>query len=164
MNAGPYSDENFQKYIEEEFIPLKSQCFWDKRTELMKQSDIVWTPTLLIHDSNGKEHYRLVGYIPTYDLFAHLKFGKGKIFLNHYSYAETISHFKAVIEQHPDAGVTPEAIFFLGVSEYKKTHDARALRRIYDTLTSRYPQSEWARRSKPYSQIPLEEPALSAAK
>lgn len=164
MNAGPYSDEKLQTYIEEEFILLKSPCFWDKRTGLMKQFDIVWTPTLLIHDSDGKEHYRLVGYIPTHDLLAHLKFGKGEKFLNHYCYAETISHFKAVIEQHPDAGVTPEAIFFLGVSEYGETHGARALRRIYDTLTSRYPQSKWARRSKPYSQIPLEEPILSTAR
>jgi hypothetical protein len=164
MNAGPYSYEKFQKYVEEEFIPLKSQCFWDKRTELMKQFDIVWTPTLLIHDSQGKEHYRIVGYVPTDDLLAHLKFGKGKIFFNHHRYAEAILHFKAVIEQHQNAGVAPEAVFFLGVAEYFKTHDARALRRVYDTLTSRYPQSEWARRSQPYSQIPMEESALSTAK
>jgi hypothetical protein len=53
MNAGPYSDEKVQKFIEEEFIPLKSQCFFDKRTDLMKEFDIKWTPTLLIHDSKG---------------------------------------------------------------------------------------------------------------
>ncbi len=164
MNAGPYSDEKFQRYIEEEFIPLKSQCFWDKRTELMKQFDIVWTPTLLIHDSEGKEHYRIVGYVPTDDLLAHLKFGKGKLFFNRHRYAEAIAQFKSVIEQHPDAGVAPEAVFFLGVAEYFKTHDAKALRRVYETLISKYPQSEWARRAKSYSQIPLEEPALSKVK
>src|SRR3972149_5806376 len=130
----------------------------------MKHFDIVLTPSLLIHDSEGKEHYRIVGYVPTDDLLAHLKFGKGKLFFNRHHYAEAISQFKAVIEQHPDAGVTPEAIFFLGVAEYFKTHDAKALRRVYDTLTSRYPQSEWARRSQPYSQISLEEAARSAAK
>jgi tetratricopeptide (TPR) repeat protein len=156
MNAGPYSDEKFQKYIVEEFIPLKSQCFWDKRTELMKQFDIVWTPTLLIHDSDGKEHYRLVGYVPTDDLIAHLKFAKGKLFLNRHRYAEAIAQFKDVIEQYPNAGVTPEAIFLLGVAEYFKTHDAKALRKVYDTLISKYPQSEWARRAKSYSEIPLD--------
>lgn len=155
MNAGPYSDEKVQKFIEEEFIPLKSQCFWDKRTELMKKFDIIWTPTLLIHDSEGKEHYRFVGYVPIDDFLAHLKLGKGKVFFNHYRYVEAIAQFKAVIEQHPNAGVTPEAIFFLGVAAYRKTHDAKALRRVYDTLTSKYPQSEWARRAQPYSQIAL---------
>jgi len=38
--------------------------------------------------------------------------------------------------------------------EYKKTHKASALRRTYDTLTENYPQSEWARRGQPYSEIP----------
>jgi hypothetical protein len=164
MNAGPYSDEKVQKFIEEEFIPLKSQCFFDKRTELMKKFDIKWTPTFLIHDSEGKEHYRFVGFVPFDDFLAHLKFGKGMIFFNHYRYDEAIAKFKTVIEQHPNAGLTPQAIYYLGVAGYLKTHDAKELRRVYDTLTSKYPQSEWARRSQPYSQIALEEPALSAAK
>jgi hypothetical protein len=164
MNAGPYSDEKVQKFIEEEFIPLKSQCFFDKRTELMKKFDIKWTPTLLIHDSEGKEHYRFVGFVPFDDFLAHLKFGKGMIFFNHYRYDEAIAKFKTVIEQHPNAGVTPQAIYYLGVAGYLKTHDAKELRRVYDTLTSKYLQSEWARRSQPYSQIPLEEPARSAAR
>ena len=153
MNAGPYSDEKVQKFIEEEFIPLKSQCFFDKRTELMKTFDVKWTPTFLIHDSTGKEHYRFVGYVPVDDFLAHLTFGKGIIFFNNYHYAEAIAQFKAVIEQHPAAGVTPQAIYYLGVAEYLKTHDAKALRRVFDALTSKYPQSEWARRSQPYSQI-----------
>ena len=164
MNAGPYSDEKVQKFIEKEFIPLKSQCFFDNRTELMKKFEIKWTPTLLIHDSEGKEHYRFVGFVPIDDFFAHLKFGKGMMFFNHYRYAEAIDQYKAVIEQHPNAGVTPQAIYYLGVSEFLKTHDAKALRRIYDSLTSKYPQSEWARKAQPYAQIEIGEPVLSSAK
>ena len=164
MNAGPYSDEKVQKFIEEEFIPLKSQCFFDKRTDLMKEFDIKWTPTLLIHDSNGKEHYRFVGFVPVDDFLAHLKFGKGMIFFNHYRYAEAIDQFNAVIEQHPDTGVAPQAIYYRGVAGYLKTHDGKELRRVYDTLTLKYPQSEWTRRSQPYAQIEIEEPVLSAAK
>jgi len=41
------------------------------------------------------------------------------------------------------------------VAEYKHTHDAKALRRAYDTLKAKYPQTEWARRADPYSAIPL---------
>jgi len=164
MNAGPYSDEKVQKFIEEEFIPIKSQCLFDKQTELMKQFDIKWTPTLLVHDSDGKEHYRFVGFVPIDDFYAHLKFGKGIIFFNHYRYDEAIARFNAVIEPHPAAGVTPQAIYYRGVAEYLKTHDAKALRRIFDTLTSKYPQSQWTRGSQPYSQIALKEPTLSAAR
>jgi len=61
----------------------------------------------------------------------------------------------SVTERHPEAGATPEAVFLLGVAEYWKTHDVKALRRAHDTLTSKYTASEWARRAVPYGVIPL---------
>jgi len=155
MNTGPYSDEKVQKYIAEEFIPVKSQCVWDKRTELMKQFDVAWTPTLLVHDSTGKEHHRIVGFVPVNDFLAHLKLGKAKMFFNRFRFADAVDTFATVIEQHPDAGAVPEAVFFLGVTSYWKSHDPKGLRRAYDTLSARFPQSEWARRAQPYKQIPL---------
>jgi len=155
MDTGPYSDEKVQTYLEKEFVPVKSQCFWDKRTDLMKQFNIAWTPTLLVHDSIGNEHHRVVGFVPVEDFLAHLKLGKGKMFFNRFRFAEAIEEFTAVSEQHPTAGATPEAIFFLGVAKYWKSHDPKGLRWGYDTLAARFPQSEWARRAQPYQQIPL---------
>ncbi len=154
MNAGPYSDEKVQTFIEEEYVPLKSQCFWKERTELMKQFDIAWTPTFLMQDFGGRVHRKLVGYIPADDFLAHLKCGKGMVFFEKERHEEATKWFRKVIEEHPNAGVAPEAVFFLGVAGYKKTHEASALRRAYDTLTEKYPQSEWTRRAQPYSAIP----------
>jgi thioredoxin-related protein len=154
MNAGPYSDEKVRKFIEEEYVPLKSECFWKERTELMKRFNIAWTPTFLFQDSGGKVHGKLVGYMPEDDFLAQLKFGKGIVFFEKERHEEAAKWFSKVIEEHPNAGTTPEAIFFLGVAEYKKTHEAGALRRVYDALAEKYPQSEWARRARPYSAIP----------
>jgi hypothetical protein len=155
MNTGPYSDEKVQSYLEKEFVVVKSQCFWDKRTDLMKQFDISWTPTLLVQDPTGKEHHRIVGFVPVNDFLAHLKLGKGKMFFNRFRFADALASFTNVIEQHPDAGVVPEAVFFQGVANYWKSHDPKGLRRAYDTLSERFPQSEWTRRAQPYKQIPL---------
>lgn len=155
MNTGPYSSEEVQKYIEAQFIPVKSECFWDKRTDLMKRYAVKWTPTLLVLDSEGEEHHRVVGYVPDDDLLAHLELGLGKIAFDRDRYAEAGSHFQAVVDRYPEAGATPEAVFLHGVAGYWKTHDPKSLRRIYDTLSARYPQSEWARRSRPYAQVPL---------
>ena len=155
MNTGPYSDEKVQNYLQEEFIPVKNECFWDRRTEAMKQFNISWTPTLLVLDATGREHHRMVGFVPSDDFLAHLKLGKGKVFLDRFRFADALKEFTAVIEQHPTAGVIPEAVFFLGVAEYWSTHDPKGLRRAYDTLVARFPQSEWARRAQPYGQIPL---------
>lgn len=155
MNTGPYSDEKVQQYLQDEFIPLKSQCFWENRTELMKQFAIAWTPTLIVHDPSGKEHHRVIGFVPADDFLAHLRLGKGKAFFERFRFGEALTEFNAVIEQHPNAGVVPEAIFFLGVAGYWKGHDPKPLRRAYDTLTAKFPASEWARRAVPYAQITL---------
>jgi tetratricopeptide (TPR) repeat protein len=154
MNAGPYSSGKVQTFIEKEYVPLKSECSWKKRTDLMKRFDIVWTPTFLFQDSQGKLHRKLVGFMPSDDFLAQLKFGKGILFFEKEQHDEAYEWFKKAVEEHPNAGVAPEAIFFLGVVEYKKTHEVSALRRIYDTLSENYPQSEWLHRAKPYSEIP----------
>ena len=120
----------------------------------MKQFDIAWTPTFLIQDFGGRVHRKLVGYIPTDDFLAELKFSKGMLFFEKERHEEAAKWFTKVIEEHTNAGVAPEAIFFLGVAEYKKTHEASALRRAYDALSEKHPQSEWARRAQPYSTIP----------
>lgn len=155
MNTGPYSEKKVQDYLQEEFIPVKSECFWDKRSEAMKQFGVSWTPTLLVLDATGREHHRVVGFVPSDDFLAHLKLGKAKVLFDRFRFAEAIKEFTALIEEHPTAGVAPEAIFFLGVAEYWNSHDPKGLRRALDTLVARFPQSEWTRRAAPYGQIPL---------
>jgi hypothetical protein len=155
MNTGPYSDEKVQKFLEEQFVPIRSQCFWDKPTEPMQRFTVKWTPTFLVLDADGKEHHRFVGYVPPDDLFANLGLGKAKILYDSDRMAEAMTQFQVVIDRHPDAGATPEAVFLLGVAGFKKDHDAKSLRRAYEALKAKYPQSEWARRAEPYSAIPL---------
>ena len=155
MNTGTYSEEKIQSYLQEEFIPIKSECFWDRRTEAMKEFNVSWTPTLLVLDTTGREHHRVVGFVPSDDFLAHLKLGKGKLHFDRFRFADALKEFAAVIEQHPMAGALPEAVFLLGVAEYWNTHDPKGLRRAHDTLVARFPQSEWARRAGPYGQIPL---------
>ena len=154
MNTGPYSNEKVQKCLEDYFIPLKSQCFFDKPTELMGQFMIKWTPTLIIHDKFGREHHRMVGYVPVDDLLVHLDFGRAKVFFDTDHFSNAIQIFNTIIKQDPYSDVTPEAIFYRGVAGYKKNHDASALREAFDILQADYRQSEWARRTQPYSVIP----------
>lgn len=154
MNAGPYSDERVQKFLEDHFIPLKIQCFFDHPDELMKRFNVTWTPTLVVLDPDGREHHRMVGYVPVDDLLAHLGLGRGKVLFDTKHLVNAIQAFKTVVELHPCAGAAPEAIFYRGVAEYKRGHDAAALRWIHDTLKGKYPESEWTRRSEPYAQIP----------
>jgi outer membrane protein assembly factor BamD (BamD/ComL family) len=121
----------------------------------MQRFGIKWTPTFLVLDAGGKEHHRFVGYVPVDDLFANLGLGKAKVLFDSDRLEEAMAQFQTVIDRHPEAGATPEAVFLLGVAGYKHTHDPKELRRAYENLKARYPQSEWARRAEPYSAIPL---------
>jgi tetratricopeptide (TPR) repeat protein len=155
MNTGPYSEPAVAAFLNAQFHPVRTECFWDHPTEPMGHFGIQWTPTFLVHDPDGKEHHRFVGYVPTDDLLAHLWLGKAKIPYDSGRHDEAIPLFETVLARHPAAGAAPEAAFLRGVAGYKSTRDAKELRRAYDLLSARYPQSEWARRAEPYSAIPL---------
>jgi hypothetical protein len=155
MNTGPYSEPSVVEFLHRQFVPVRTQCFWDNPTELMGRFDVKWTPTFVIHDPTGKEHHRFVGYVPTDDLFAQLWLGKAKILYDGDRQGDAIPLFETVVARHPNAGVAPEAAFLRGVAGYKHTHDPKELRRAYEMLTAKYPQSEWARRAAPYADIPL---------
>ena len=155
MNTGPYSEPTVADFLHAQFIPVRTECFWDNPTELMRRFDVKWTPTFLVHDPGGKEHHRFVGYVPVDDLLAHLELGRAKIRYDSDRHAEAIPFFENVLLRHPAAGAAPEAAFLRGVAGFKSTHDPKELRKAFDLLVARYPQSEWARRADPYSAIPL---------
>jgi hypothetical protein len=50
--------------------------------------DAVWTPTVLLLDSEGKERVRLEGYLPNNDFVAALMSGLGCIAFVHKKYAD----------------------------------------------------------------------------
>jgi len=155
MNTGPYSEPTVADFLNGQFVPVRTEVFWDNPTDPMRRFGIQWTPTFLVHDPEGAEHHRFVGYVPTDDLLAHLGLGRAKILYDTGRHGEAIPLFEAVLSRHPAAGAAPEAAFLRGVSGFKSTHDPKELRKTHDLLVARYPDSEWARRAEPYSAIPL---------
>jgi tetratricopeptide (TPR) repeat protein len=126
-----------------------------RRAPLRRGGRLVFrTPAFFVHDPDGKDHHRFVGYVPADDLFAHLWLGMAKILCDSGRHAEAIPLFETVLARHPDAGPAPEAAFLRGVSGYRAGNDPKELRKAYELLTARYPKSEWARRAEPYAAIP----------
>ncbi len=151
MGAVTYPNEGVARFVDLNFIPVQVEV---SNKELVEKYNVAWTPTILVLDADGKEHYRSVGFLPP-DLFiATLEVGKGRYYLDVEQYAEAQAVFEEVIDRCPVPEVVPEAVFFRGVAAYKRTHDPKPLRAAYDTLTAKYPQSEWAKRAEPYKLIP----------
>ena len=151
MGAVTYPNEGVAKFVDLNFVPVQVQS---ANKELADKYNVSWTPTILVLDADGKEHYRSVGFLQPDVFIATFELGKARYYLDREQFAEARALLEELIERCPVPEVVPEAIFYHGVASYKQTHDPKPLRKAYDTLTAKYPQSDWAKRAEPYKLMP----------
>jgi len=112
-----------------------------------------WTPTFLVLDQDGREHHRVVGFLPPEDFVAQLQLGKAKLFYDQDRLEKATSEFQMVIDRFPKTAAAEEAIFLFGVANYKRAHQAGELKKAWERLSRDYPHSEWSRKARPYSAL-----------
>ena len=123
---------------------IKEHPIWFKRF------GVVWTPTVLLMDSEGMERYRIEGYLPTNWFRARLEMGLARVEFMHKKFADAETMYAAVIDRHGDTGVVSEAIYWRGVCRYKATNDHTVLSEVAKELAERYPGDEWTLKSVPW--------------
>jgi len=138
--------------VESNFIPL--QIDFNKNKTLVKRYAAKWTPTILILDSDGEEHHRFVGFLPPEDFIAQIILGKGKAAFDQDDFERAMQCFQEVLVRFPKADAAPEAQYYLGVTKYKASHDAKELKFGFEALQRDYPSSEWTKKAQVYSLIP----------
>ncbi len=147
MDAVTYPDQKVAAFIEEEIIPLRVSS---DAIPLSQDFSVKWTPTLVVLDIAGKEHYRTVGFIPPEELIPSLLLGMGKSCFDLDELSLAIEDFDRIIREYAKSHYTPEAIYLRGVSLYKNTHQVQHLKQLYEKLRDEYSQSMWATRALPY--------------
>jgi tetratricopeptide repeat protein len=103
--------------------------------------DALWTPTVLILDPNGKERYRLEGYLPTDEFRVQLEMALARVAFMSKDWAEAERRYGAVLEHHPESKAAPEALYWKGVSHYKATNDHTVLGDLPGQFQEKYPDS-----------------------
>ena len=151
MGAVTYPNEGVAKFVDLNFVPVQVET---SNKDLVGKYNVSWTPTILVLDSDGKEHYRSVGFLQPDVFIATFELGKARYYLDLEQFAEARALLEELIERCPVPEVLPEAIYFHGVASFKQTHDGKPLKKAYETLMAKYPQSEWAKRAEPYKLIP----------
>ena len=151
MGAVTYPNEGVAKFVDLNFVPVQVET---SNKDLVGKYNVSWTPTILVLDADGKEHYRSVGFLQPDVFIATFELGKARYYLDLEQFAEARALLEELIERCPVPEVLPEAIFFHGVASFKQTHDGKPLKKAYETLMAKYPQSEWAKRAEPYKLIP----------
>jgi hypothetical protein len=113
--------------------------------------DAVWTPTVLVLDSNGVERLRIEGYLPKMEFRAQLEMGLARVAFMHKQWADAEQKYAQVIERYPESKAAPEAIYWRGVSHYKQTNDHTVLGDVPDQLNEKYADSVWALKASVWS-------------
>ncbi len=152
MGAVTYPTEGMGSFIDLNFLPVQVEV---SNQSLMEKYGVSWTPTILVLDADGKEHYRTVGYIPPEEFIPLFMVGKARWALDTGQLAEARAILEEMLGRCPHPRAAAEAIYFLGVAQYKMTHDPKPLRTAYEELKAKFPESEWFRRAEPYVQISL---------
>lgn len=109
--------------------------------------DAVWTPTVLVMDSDGVERLRIEGYLPKEEFRAQLEMGLARVAFMHKRWADAERMFAQVLEHYPETKVAPEAVYWRGVSHYKRTNDHTVLGQVADEFKQKYQDSVWAQKA-----------------
>jgi hypothetical protein len=113
--------------------------------------DALWTPTVLILDSDGKERWRIEGYLPKEEFRAQLELGLARVAFMQKQWAEAERRYAEVLERYPDTKAAPEALYWRGVSRYKATNDHTILGELPGQFKEKYPDSVWALKTAAWS-------------
>jgi hypothetical protein len=147
MNAVAFPDPAVIEFVNNSLIPVRIPA---DDPELGPRYKVKWTPTLLILDAEGVEHYRTLGFYPPEELIPSLLLGIGKARFNEPDRPAACDCFGKILNDYPASSLAPEAVYLNGVSRYIETHDVANLIGIYDRLAAEYPESPWLTRADPY--------------
>lgn len=112
---------------------------------------MLWTPTLLILDSDGAERARSEGYLPNAEFRARLAMALARIAFMRKDWAEAERRYAEIAEKFASTSAAPQAVYWKGVSRYKAGGDAKELSKVAEELKQKYPNSLWALKASIWS-------------
>jgi tetratricopeptide (TPR) repeat protein len=146
MDTVTYPDHHVTHFIDEHFIPARVRV--KENPQLVKDYFVSWTPNVVVADDHGKVHYRVEGFLQPLDFIAKLSLGAGKYHLDRREFDQAAELFANVAHRHQDTDAAAEGLYWLGVANYKQSHDPAQLRPSWQRLAQEYPDSDWTKRSK----------------
>ena len=144
LEADVYPQATVETTIGKRFVPVR--IHFRERPQDRRRFNVVWTPTVILADADGTECHRIVGFLPVNDFLAHLHLGLAKAAFGQDRFEESQQAFQEIVRRHSQTDAAPEAVYWAGVSEYKRTHERQTLTSTGERLRDQYPTSEWAKK------------------
>jgi hypothetical protein len=147
MGAVTYPNPEVINFVRTRLVPVQ---VLSNSKPLPTDFNIQWTPTMVVLDSSGKEHHRVVGFLSPEEFIPAMLLGIAKCAFDTGDFKQAISTLEELLTKYPMSDAAPEAIYIRGVATYKSTHDPKPLKNAYEKLQAKYPASEWTKRAYPY--------------
>ena len=113
----------------------------------MERFGVQWTPTVLLLDPSGHERHRIEGFLPADDFIVQLHLGLARMAFRSNQFDDAERRYNDIVSRFPDTDAAAEAQYWAGVSNYKRSNDASALKKTADAFKRRYSETEWAKRA-----------------
>jgi outer membrane protein assembly factor BamD (BamD/ComL family) len=97
-------------------------------------------------DPDGIERVRLEGYVPKREFKAWLEMGLARLSFLGKDWDDAELRYHGVFERYSETLAAAEAIYWRGVSRYKKG-DHAALKQTAELLAEKYPANLWTMKS-----------------
>jgi TolA-binding protein len=144
-----YSDPRVARFISEQLQPVRVHVREqkDEYKRLSERYNAQWTPTVLILDSEGEERHRIEGFLPVDDFLPQVALGLAKSAFDRKDYAEAERRYREIVDKFPSTDAAAEALYWAGVSKYKASGDASALKATGAAFRERYQGTAWAKKA-----------------
>jgi TolA-binding protein len=145
-----YSDHRVKSFIAQHFVPVRVHVREqaEEFQRLGEQYAAKWTPTVLVLNANGEERHRIEGYLPTEEFLPQLALGLAHADFTDGEFGEAERRFRQIVDEFAASAAAPEAVYWAGVSRYKRTGEAAALTETARQFTEKYQESTWAKKSR----------------
>ena len=116
------------------------------QSDAFKRFGAEWTPTILVSDPAGKEHHRIEGFLPKDDFMGQLRLGLAHLAREQGELEDAESRY-GELSRGADPELAAEALYWSGVSNYKRTHDGTVLTDTAREMRERFADSTWMKKA-----------------
>jgi TolA-binding protein len=144
-----YTNPQVVELVGKLFVPVRVHVRENQEEykRLASRYNAQWTPTILIVDGEGKEQYRIEGFLPVDDFLSQLLLGAAHAAFRQQDYATAERRFREVLDRFSQSEAAPEALYWAGVAKYRSSNDPGALKATAEAFAQRYQGSTWAKKA-----------------
>jgi hypothetical protein len=124
-------------------VPLQVDNSKSENNRFLHSIHHIWTPDVRILNHDGYELYRWDGFLPPPEFVARTLCGFGMAYLRLKRFDRAEAAYTDVLLHYSTSYAAPEALYYLGVTRYRRDPQSDELLTQWANLRSRYPRSEY---------------------